>query len=289
MDFFEEYRKYQLSLLLDFHNLEVASFNLQNCAGAIGFMVERQEINLNQYFINNFKFELVNFDFAKGMYRLLKYSPDFKNNAHNFLYFEDDIFVFTSLINNRKTEYNGKQILVYTKIQEKPLSEMLPLNGKYKLTIVPGKSREQLIDYLKESNYEKEFKDKVGLHENINHLFLKHKTNFKKMDLVLTERFNLLKLHKPVFDWQKIESLAMQMRPAYLINHYDLPNIPIVLTNNCLIIKQLYESFSKQTSNLVFLRDTKKYCSYGRHIEKFIKRLKYQVGRTIREDKLLKN
>lgn len=97
MEFAKEYQKYELDQLLGYYNLEVSSFILQSEALKVGLMMTPQPKLLNEYFVSNYKFDLVNFDFSKGVYRLLKYAPDFKANAHNLLYFEDDTFIFTNV------------------------------------------------------------------------------------------------------------------------------------------------------------------------------------------------
>lgn len=285
MEFAKEYQKYELDQLLGYYNLEVSSFILQSEAMKIGLLVTPNSQLLNEYFIQNYKFDLVNFDFSKGVYRLLKYAPDFKSNAHNLLYFEDDIFVFTSIKNNHQVRITGKQIFVGIKIKPQLVNEFLNIQDRYCLTIEGGIEREKLIEYVKQSKFTEEFHKKSSLHENIRMCFLKNPDNIAKIDQVLSQRFKLLNFNKPNFDWAKISKLPQYQRADYLIFNYDLPDFKVIATNDCLQIKQIYNSFYKNISNEVFIKNTNNYLSYSFHIKKFIARLKYQINKTIRVSK----
>jgi len=125
MSFQDELQNYELSKLLDYYNLEVSSFKLQSKAIEVGFLIENKDIPIDVYFNSYMKIQLQSFEFTKGVYRLLKYVPDFKNQADKLLFFEDDVFEFKNLQTNQITEMLGKQILVSYQFKILTLKEIL--------------------------------------------------------------------------------------------------------------------------------------------------------------------
>lgn len=265
--------EYELNKLLGFFNPEVVSFQLQHMLLSKGIKINQEDCNLEFSLIikKMFNTSYISYEFQSGIYRLLKYSPDFQKKTDKIIFFKDDDFCFENS-QNEKFVFSFNTIVMW-KVKNISLSEVIPL-GEYTFSVQKKQERESMLSYLERINVENEFYQKNNLYSNIYNLFNKGYSN-DKIKHILQQRLTYFNIHCDQIYIPLYNKNPTIMLHNFIQNNPHVININLNRDGNSLMIQSMWDNFYKNISNKKFSKAIKSNNSYFCHIEKLIKKIRY--------------
>jgi hypothetical protein len=286
MDFKTVYENNQLTQLLDYYNLEILSYNLQNSLITKQYLpLKTSNLNtLNELIKEQYNFSFKFFNFEKGLFRLFKQSPNFRKQANYVLYFDDD--VFDIITPQGKLSFTGKQFFLNNELKPTNFTEIKNSKQIF-FTIIPGKSRQEFNQYI-ESVDNKQWESKSFLAYQLKECFIKHK-NLDTVKHIFLQRIKLYGLNSSTINWSELEYIKNEDRAEAIMAKFPILNIKIIDNRNLLFMENYTKEFVKNTNNQYFLKKIKSINSYVFHLNKTIRSLKYAYNKSKRFDKLLRS